>query len=536
MLQTGLNRSRFGLEQHGLRNLIAERWNDPTPVLYEEALRRNEGVMAEGGALVVRTGDHTGRSANDKFIVREPTTEGQIWWGAVNKPFEPERFDALRRRMLNYFEKGQVYVQDCWAGADPEYRLAVRVITESAWHALFARNMFRAPTAEELTGFEPGFTVLHAPGFTAKPERDGTRSDVFILVNFAERMVLIGGTSYAGEIKKSIFSILNHLLPERDVLPMHCSANVGPKGDSAIFFGLSGTGKTTLSADPRRALIGDDEHGWSAHGLFNFEGGCYAKVIRLSPEAEPEIYATTRMFGTVLENVVVDPYTRRLDLDDASLTENTRASYPIDFIPNASPTGQAAHPANLLMLTADAFGVLPPIARLTPAQAMFHFLSGYTAKLAGTEKGLGREPQATFSTCFGAPFMPRHPSVYARMLGEKIARHRTACWLVNTGWTGGAYGTGHRMPIAHTRALVNAALDGSLAEVPTRTDPNFGFQVPVACPGVPEEVLNPRNTWADKAAYDAKARELVTLFNENFKQFADHVDPEVRAAAPAKAA
>ena len=532
MQHTGPRLSRFGLERQGIYNANVVRWNYTAPALYEEALRRSEGLLACGGPLVVRTGHHTGRSANDKFIVREPATEKNIWWGTVNRPFDAERFAVMHRRLLSYLQGRDVYVQDCWAGADPDHRLAVRVITETAWHSLFARNMFLTPTDDELESFEPGFTIIHAPRFHALPDQDGTNSEVFILVDFSQGLVLIGGSSYAGEIKKSVFTVLNYLLPERDVLPMHCSVNVGTEGDAAVFFGLSGTGKTTLSADSRRTLIGDDEHGWSDRGVFNFEGGCYAKVIRLSPEAEPEIYATTSRFGTVLENVMIDTDRRRLDLDDATLTENSRASYPIHFIPNASETGLAGHPVNVVMLTADAFGVLPPIAKLTPDQAMYHFLSGYTAKVAGTEKGLGNEPLATFSTCFGAPFMPRHPSVYAKMLGERIARHGAICWLVNTGWTGGAYGVGHRMPIAHTRALVNAALDGTLADAPTEIDPNFGLACPLACPGVPDEALRPREGWTDKDAYDAKARELAGRFNDNFVQFEDHVEPSVRAAAP----
>ncbi len=532
MQNFGPHISTHGLDRHDIRNASEVHWNYPVPALYEMALRRHEGLMAQGGALVVRTGEHTGRSANDKFIVREASSEKDIWWGAVNKPLEQANFNRLRKRMLSYLQGRDLCVQDCWAGADASHRLPVRIITETAWHNLFARNMFITPKPDELLGFEPAFTVIQAPGFHADPESEGTNSQVCILVDFAQRLVLIGGSSYAGEIKKSVFSILNYLLPAKGVLPMHCSVNVGAAGDAAVFFGLSGTGKTTLSADASRVLVGDDEHGWSDRGVFNFEGGCYAKVIRLSAEAEPEIYATTGRFGTILENVMIDSDTRLLDLDDASLTENTRASYPIDFIPNASPTGTAGHPKNVIMLTADAFGVLPPIARLTPDQAMYHFLSGYTAKVAGTEKGLGKEPQATFSTCFGAPFMPRHPSVYAKLLGERIARHGSACWLVNTGWTGGAYGTGHRMPIAHTRALLNAALDGTLANAPTRQDVNFGLAVPTACPGVPDEVLDPRNTWADKQAYDAKARDLAGRFNDNFGQFEAYVDSSVKAAAP----
>ena len=528
--------SSNGLDGQGLSGVAKAHWNYGTAALYTAALSRGEGRLANGGALVVETGVHTGRSAQDKFIVREPSSENEISWGAINKPFDADQFDALLERVQQHMAGREVFVQDCWAGAARDYRLGVRVVTEKAWHNLFARNMFLQPTSDELAGFDPEFTVIQAPSFRADADRDGTRSDCFIIANFAKKIVLIGGTYYAGEIKKSVFSILNYLLPARGVMPMHCSINVGEAGDSAIFFGLSGTGKTTLSADPRRELIGDDEHGWSDAGVFNFEGGCYAKVIDLSEKAEPEIHATTRMFGTVLENVVMDPMTGALDLFDGSLTQNTRASYPIDFIPNASPTGVAGHPKNVVMLTADAFGVLPPISKLTPEQAMYHFLSGYTAKVAGTEKGLGNEPQATFSTCFGAPFMPRHPSVYANLLGEKIAKHGATCWLVNTGWTGGVYGVGRRMPIDYTRALLNAALDGSLDGVPTTTDPNFGVQVPTACPGVPEEVLNPRGTWDDGGAYDSKASELVGRFNDNFEQFEGYVENDIRAAAPQRAA
>ena len=535
MRNIGRHAGARGLEVPGLPDIAEAYWNLDAPALYEAALGRGEGRLAQGGALVVRTGAHTGRAPNDKFIVREPASEAEIWWGAINKPIEADQFESLHRKMRAALTGRDVFVQDCWVGAAPEFRLPIRVITECAWHNLFARNMFIRPTAAELNDFVPAFTVLHVPSCGADPAVDGTNSDVFILLDFAQGLILIGGTIYAGEIKKSVFSMLNYLLPARGVMPMHSSVNVGPDGRSAIFFGLSGTGKTTLSADSSRVLVGDDEHGWSNDGVFNFEGGCYAKVIKLSPEAEPEIHATTGRFGTVLENVVMDEATGRLDLDDATLTENTRASYPIDFIPNASATGMAGHPANIVMLTADAFGVLPPIAKLTPAQASYHFLSGYTAKVAGTEKGLGKEPQATFSTCFGAPFMPRHPSVYARLLGERIVRHDVACWLVNTGWSGGGYGVGQRMPIGHTRALLAAALDGGLGEIATEPDPNFGFAVPVACPGVPAEGLNPRATWADQAAYDAKAAELVGRFQDNFVQYADHVGDDVRNAAPAAA-
>jgi len=521
--------SNHGLEPLGLTDLRLARWNDTTPALYEQAILRGEASLAQGGALVALTGQHTGRSPNDKFIVRDAKTDGTIWWGNVNKPASPEMFSRLLDRFVSYLQGRDIFIQDLFAGADPSYRLNVRVITEQAWHALFSRNMFIRPEPDQLANFKPDFTVLQLPGFLADPVRDQTRSDCIIIIDFSRRLVLIGGTSYAGEIKKSIFTVMNYLLPEQGVMPMHCSANVGPKGDTAVFFGLSGTGKTTLSADSSRTLIGDDEHGWSESSIFNFEGGCYAKVIRLSATAEPEIYATTHRFGTILENVVVDPTTRALDLDDPHYTENTRASYPLDFIPNASETGLGYSPSNIIMLTADAFGVLPPISRLTPDQAMYHFLSGYTARVAGTEKGV-KEPQATFSTCFGAPFMPRHPIVYARMLGEKLVSHNATCWLVNTGWTGGAYGTGERFKIAYTRALVRAALDGRLAAADHVVDPYFGFAVPVACPDVPSDVLQPRNTWADKAAYDAMAREVARRFEANFAQFADQVESRIRDA------
>jgi len=524
--------SSYGLENHGIHNYAAAHWNLGDSALYELAVTRGEGKIADGGPLVVLTGQHTGRSANDKLVVKEPSSEEDIWWGAVNKPHDAERFAGLHAKMLAYMQGKELFVQDSFAGANKDYSLPVRVVTETAWHSLFTRHMLIQPSSDDLKVFRPEFTILHAPGFHASPEVDGTRSEVFVIINFGARLVLIGGTSYAGEIKKSVFSILNYLLPAQQVMPMHCSVNMGREGDSAIFFGLSGTGKTTLSADPARTLIGDDEHGWGRSGVFNFEGGCYAKMIRLSAEAEPEIYATTRRFGTVLENVILDPDTRRLDLDNDGLTENTRGAYPLSFIPNASETGVAGHPKNIIMLTADAFGVLPPISKLTPEQAMYHFLSGYTAKLAGTEKGLGSEPQATFSTCFGAPFMPRHPSVYGNMLRDHIAEHNVKCWLVNTGWTGGVYGVGHRMPIKYTRALLHGALDGTLDGVETRIDANFGFAVPLSCPDVPADVLIPRETWADKEAYDDQARDLVARFKENFVQFESHVDAKVVAAAP----
>jgi len=521
---------RRGLEGHGLRGTPAVHGNLSAPALYEHALRRGEGSLAEGGALVVRTGVHTGRSPNDKFIVDDASTREHVWWGKVNTAMDEATFDRLHGKVLAHLQANELFVQDLYAGADPEFRLAVRVISDSAWHALFARNMFIRPAVGDLANFAPEFTVLHAPSLHADPAVDGTNSETFVVLNFTRRLVLIGGTSYAGEIKKSIFSVLNFLLPARGVLPMHCSANIGAGGDTAIFFGLSGTGKTTLSADSTRLLIGDDEHGWSDAGVFNFEGGCYAKVIRLSAAAEPEIFATTRRFGTVLENVVLDQATGALDLEDNRYTENTRASYPLDFIPNASASGRGGQPETIVMLTADAFGVLPPISRLSPEQAMYHFLSGYTARVAGTEKGLGQEPVATFSTCFGAPFMPRHPSVYAKLLGDRIARTGARCWLVNTGWTGGSYGVGTRMQIDHTRTLVRAALDGRLADVATTRHPTFGLAVPQSCPDVPAGVLDAKGTWADPASYEQTARLLSARFEANFKPFEPYVSEAVKAA------
>jgi phosphoenolpyruvate carboxykinase (ATP) len=508
------------------------RWNLSDAALYEEAIRRQEGHIAAFGPLVCRTGHHTGRSPGDKFVVREPSAAANIAWGSVNRPMSESHFDALQADFLHALQEKELFVQDCHAGADPQYRLPIRVVTEFAWHSLFARNLFIVdddPVAA--AAHVPDFTVIDLPSFKADPQRHGTHSDVVIALNFARRLVLIGGTSYAGEIKKSIFTVLNYLLPLRGVLSMHCSANVGRSGDVALFFGLSGTGKTTLSSDPDRPLIGDDEHGWSDRGVFNFEGGCYAKTIRLSAEAEPQIYATTRRFGTVLENVVFDERTRTLALDDDTLTENTRAAYPISFIDNADLSGQGGHPTNIVMLTADAFGVLPPVSRLTPDGAMYHFLSGYTAKVAGTEKGV-TEPKATFSTCFGAPFLPLPPGRYAQMLGEKIERHRARVWLVNTGWTGGAYGTGTRMKIKYTRAMIRAALAGQLDAVSYGADPIFNLQVPQSCPEVPAEVLKPRNTWADPAEYEQQARKLARMFEENFAACAFDVPPAVRAAGP----
>ena len=521
-----------GLEAHGIKNVARVYWNQSVPALYEEAVRRREASISVHGPLVCRTGQHTGRSPNDKFIVREPSSEQKVWWSHVNRPIDGEYFDAVHQQMLNYCEGKELFVQDCYAGADPRYRLPVRIITEQAWHSLFARHLFiEVPDAAGREAHTPQFTVIDMPGFTADPKAHGTNSEVFILLNFSKKLVLIGGTSYAGEIKKSIFTVMNYLLPLRDVMSMHCSANVGAAGDVALFFGLSGTGKTTLSSDLERQLIGDDEHGWSEDGVFNIEGGCYAKMIRLSEEAEPQIYATTRRFGTVLENVVMDPVTRLLNLDDASLTENTRAAYPIEFIDNAVPSGTGGHPQNIVMLTADAYGVLPPIARLSAEGAMYHYLSGYTAKVAGTEKGV-TEPSATFSTCFGAPFLPLNPNVYAKQLGERIAKHHSRVWLVNTGWTGGPHGVGSRMKIAYTRAMISAALAGQLDNVSSQRHPIFNIEVPTSCPGVPEAVLDPRGTWADKAAYDQQASKLARMFVENFKtNFAD-ADPRVAAAGP----
>ncbi|MEZ5854964.1 MAG: phosphoenolpyruvate carboxykinase [Hyphomicrobiaceae bacterium] len=500
--------------------------------LLEIAIRRNEGRFASTGAFVVETGVHTGRSVQDKFTVRDSVTDGKIWWDN-NKALSPEHFEVIYQDFKAHAAKLELFVEDLHAGADPSHRLNARVFTEYAWHAAFIRHLLRRPDREkDLPGFVPEFTVVNLPSFRADPKRHGCRSETVIACDFQRRLVLIGGTSYAGETKKSVFTYLNYIMPEMGVMPMHCSANVSTGGEAAIFFGLSGTGKTTLSADPKRILIGDDEHGWSKDGVFNFEGGCYAKTIRLSQEAEPEIWSASNRFGTVLENVILDDVTRDPNFDDQKLTENTRSAYPIEFIANASKTGTAGHPKNVVMLCADAFGVLPPIAKLSPSQAMYHFLSGYTAKVAGTEKGLGAEPQATFSTCFGAPFMPRHPSAYGNMLRKLIADHKVDCWLVNTGWTGGKYGVGQRMPIKATRALLEAALTGKLKGQPMRKDPMFGFEVPTSLEGVDAKILNPRETWADKAAYDAMARSLVDMFAKNFAKFEGHVDADVKAAAP----
>ena len=518
-----------GLEREGIVTDTIH-WNLSAPALYEHAIRRGEGTIAADGPLVCRTGQHTGRSPNDKLVVREASSEAEIWWGKVNRPMDPAHFDTLHKDLLASLAGKELFVLDCYAGADPAHRLPVRVINEFAWHNLLCRNLFiDDPTAEAARA--PQFTIIDSPSFKGDPARHGTNSDVFIALNFAKKLVLIGGTSYAGEMKKSIFTVLNYILPMKNVLSMHCSANIGASGDVALFFGLSGTGKTTLSSDPERKLIGDDEHGWSDRGVFNFEGGCYAKTIKLSAEAEPQIYATTRRFGTVLENVVFDPETRVLDLDSEKYTENTRAAYPISFIDNAEPSGQGGQPKNVVMLTADAFGVLPPISRLTPEGAMYHFLSGYTAKVAGTEKGV-TEPKATFSTCFGSPFLPLPPGRYAKMLGERIAATNARVWLVNTGWSGGAYGVGKRMKISYTRAMIRAALSGALDQVMFDRDPVFNLDVPASCPGVPVEVLKPRNTWANAADYDAQAAKLAAMFVENFKTFESGVSPDVRAAGP----
>jgi phosphoenolpyruvate carboxykinase (ATP) len=525
----GRKNTNYELSEYGLKDLSKVYWNLNADELYKIIEDRGEGIISKDGAVIVETGEHTGRSANDKFTVKEPTSEDKIWWGKVNKPFPQKTFNDIKERMMNYLDGKELFVRDTYAGANPDYQLPVRIINELAWHSLFARNMFVRRTKEE--AFKPEFTVINIPSFKADPEKDGLNSETFILVDFSQKLVLIGGTSYAGETKKSVFSIMNYLMPQKGVMSMHCSANVGDEGDVAIFFGLSGTGKTTLSADPERALIGDDEHGWSDDGVFNYEGGCYAKVIKLNPEMEPDIYKTTTMRETVLENVVYDEETGKLDLDDGSKTENTRASYPIESINNIVEKGYGGNAKNVIMLTADAFGVLPPVSKLTREQAMYHFISGYTAKVAGTEKGI-TEPTATFSACFGAPFMPLHPSDYAELLAEKLEKNDADCWLVNTGWSGGDYGTGKRMSIHHTRAMIRAILNGELAKSDFEPHPIFGVLVPTSCPDVPSEILNPRNTWEDKDAYDAKAKHLANLFNENFKTFEEGVSDAVKNAAP----
>jgi phosphoenolpyruvate carboxykinase (ATP) len=531
--QASALKSDYGLENHGLSNLRMAYWNIPTEALYEEIAFRKEARISHMGAIVAHTGKHTARSANDKFIVKEPTTEDKIWWGQYNRPFSPEKFHDLYNRMQGFLQGRDLFVQDCYAGADPNYRVPIRIICEHAWHALFVRNMFILPKSnEEYRRHIPEFTVMAVPSFKGMPQIDGTAANTFIVLNLAQKLCLIGNTAYAGEIKKSIFTILNYVLPLDGVMSMHASANVGKEGDAAVFFGLSGTGKTTLSADPNRGLIGDDEHGWSDEGVFNIEGGCYAKVIRLSQTAEPQIYATTRMFGTILENVVYDPVTRLIDLDDEAITENTRASYPIEYISNAIPEKMAGHPKNIILLTCDASGVMPPIARLTPEQTMYQFISGYTSKIAGTEVGLGKEPEMTFSTCFGAPFMVHHPSFYADLLKRKILRHGAVCWLVNTGWIGGAYGVGKRISIRYTRRLLEAALTGELLKSEFVADPVFGFSVPKTCEGVPAGVLDPSESWPNKEVYVQKYKQLASRFVENFKKFESGCPPEVIKAGP----
>ncbi|MCS7052905.1 MAG: phosphoenolpyruvate carboxykinase (ATP) [Ignavibacterium sp.] len=526
--------SDFRLKNQGFTGLDRVYWNLPVEALYEEAIFRNEGKISKQGALVVHTGKHTARAAADKFIVQENSTKDKIWWGAYNRPFSSEKFNQLVGRIQAYLIGEELFVQDCYVGADPDYRMPIRIITEKAWHSLFARNMFiTTENKDELKKFVPEFTVISLPGFKADPIIDGTRSETAIILNFEQRMAVILNTLYGGEIKKSVFTLLNYLLTFEDVLPMHCSANVGKDGDVALFFGLSGTGKTTLSADPKRKLIGDDEHGWSSQGVFNFEGGCYAKVIRLSAENEPEIYATTKRFGTILENVVFDPVSRYIDLDDDHITENTRCSYPLEFIPNIVKEGYVrSHPKNIIFLTCDASGVLPPIARLNPAQAQYHFISGYTSKIAGTEIGLGIEPQITFSACFGAPFMVRHPFEYASMLKERMLKHKVNVWLVNTGWVGGRFGVGKRISIRHTRNLLNAALEGKLDYVNYRKDKLFGFEVPLTCPEVPDEVLDPSSSWGNKDEYWKKYDALAARFIENFKLYENGCSEEVKKAGP----
>ena len=525
--------SLYGLENHGLTQLRRIYWNLPAPALYEEAIFRSEGQMAHEGPFIVDTGKHTARAASDKFVVREPSTEENVWWGQYNRPFNPLSFSQLHSRLAGYVQGRDLFVQDVHAGADPAHRISVRVITQKAWHSLFARTMFiKNTTIDQARKHVPDFTVVAVPGFKADPMVDGTRSDTFIVLNFRQKLAIIGGTGYAGEIKKTVFTVLNYLLPTDGVLSMHCSENVGNTGDVAIFFGLSGTGKTTLSADPKRHLIGDDEHGWGNNGVFNIEDGCYAKMIRLSPDAEPEIYATTRRFGTILENVVYDPVTRILDLNDERMTENTRGAYPLDFIANAMPAKRAGHPKNVIFLTCDATGVMPPISRLSPEQAIYHFVSGYTSKIAGTEIGLGIEPEITFSACFGGPFMVHHPYVYADLLRRKMLQHGAQCWLVNTGWTGGPFGVGKRISIRHTRALLNAALSGDLNSVPYRKDPIFGFDVPMQCEGVPSEILDPANTWGSREEYFRKYDALAARYIENFKILASGCPADVVKAGP----
>jgi len=526
-------RSDYGLENHGLTNLNQVYWNLPSEALYEEAVFRQEGKITRMGALVVNTGKHTARSAADKVIVRDAETEAHVWWGQYNRPYTPEKFNELFSRVQGFLQGRDVFVQDCYVGAHPDYRIALRVITETAWHSLFARNMFIQPaTSEEYRRHVPEYTIIAVPSFKAFPQIDSTASNTVIALSFGQKLCIIGNSGYAGEIKKSVFTIMNYVLPLQGVMSMHCSANMGNTGDVALFFGLSGTGKTTLSADPARRLIGDDEHGWSGEGVFNFENGCYAKVIALSPTAEPQIYACTRKFGTILENVVYDPATRLIDLDDDTITENTRASYPLEYIENAVPEKMGGHPKNIVLLTCDASGVMPPLARLTPDQALYHFISGYTAKIAGTEIGLGEEPEITFSACFGAPFMVHHPAFYADLLKRKILRYGVRCWLLNTGWVGGPYGVGKRISIQYTRRMLNAALLGELEGVSYTQDPIFGFEVPQSCPGVPNSLLNPALSWPSQDAYLRRYRSLAARFIDNFKKFEDAVPPEVKASGP----
>jgi phosphoenolpyruvate carboxykinase (ATP) len=531
--QAAALKSDYGLDNHGLFNVGGVYWNLPAEALYEEIVFRREGTITRDGAVVMNTGKHTARSANDKFVVREPSTEGHVWWGQYNRPFAAAKFNELFSRMQGFLQGRDVFVQDCYVGADPDFRMPVRIVTEYAWHSLFARNMFITPkTNEEYRRHVPDFTVICCPAFKGIQQIDGTASNTFIALSFDQRLCIIGNTAYAGEIKKSVFTVMNYLMPLQGVFPMHSSANVGEGGDVAVFFGLSGTGKTTLSADPSRGLIGDDEHGWSDNGVFNFEGGCYAKVIQLSQAAEPEIYATTHRFGTILENVVFDPVTRLIDLDDPALTENTRASYPLEFIHNAIPAKRAGHPKNVIFLTCDASGVMPPIAKLSVDQARYQFISGYTSKIAGTEVGLGKEPEITFSTCFGAPFMVHQPDFYARLLKEKVLRYGADCWLVNTGWVGGQYGVGKRISIRYTRAMLNAALTGRLKNVEFHTDPVFGFQVPKTCPDVPDHVLDPATSWPNRDLYFQRYRQLAARFIDNFKKFDTAEAREVEKAGP----
>lgn len=526
-------KSDYGLDNHGIFNLRMSYWDLPTESLYEEIAFRGEARITKRGPVVAFTGKHTARSAGDKYIVKEPSTEDHIWWGQYNKPFDPAKFDGLYSRLLGFLQGRDLFVQDCYVGADLEYQMPIRIVAEHAWHALFARNMFILPgTNEEYRRHVPDFTIIAVPSFKSTPQIDGTASETFIVLDFSRKVCIIGNTAYAGEIKKSVFTVMNYLMPLQGVMSMHSSANIGKDGNSAIFFGLSGTGKTTLSADPKRRLIGDDEHGWSDSGVFNYEGGCYAKVIRLSESSEPEIYATTKMFGTILENVVFDPVTRMIDLDDESKTENTRASYPLDYIDNAVPEKKGGHPKNIILLTCDASGVMPPIAKLSPDQAIYQFISGYTSKIAGTEVGLGKEPELTFSTCFGAPFMVHHPYFYADILKRKIISHNVNCWLVNTGWIGGAFGVGKRISIAYTRALLNAALNGELAKAEYKTDPVFGFKVPMSCDGVPSNVLNPSDSWASKEEYASRYKQLAQRFVENFKKFESGCPLEIVKAGP----